>query len=351
MSDEVYVRLREFLDKLPGGFPATDNGIELRILEKYFTPEQAEFLLDLKPFPEPASAIAERAGVSEEHAAEMLETMAKEGSIFRIRVNDQPLYMAISFVIGIYEFHLKSLDRELAELLDAYVPHMVDYWSGVPTKQLRVVPIGAAVGSELEVATYDTVRDLVNKHTEFAVADCICRVEKGLLGQECDRPMETCLVFGIAAQYYVENGLGRKIDLEECLSILDMAEKSALVLSPTNAQEINNICCCCSCCCGMLRGLRAFERPADHVGSTYQARIDPDLCTLCGDCLERCQIEALTEGDDQMEVDLGRCIGCGLCLPTCPESAIAMVPKAETAAPPANVVALNLQIASDRGLS
>jgi hypothetical protein len=28
MSDEVYLHLREFLDKLPGGFPATENGVE-----------------------------------------------------------------------------------------------------------------------------------------------------------------------------------------------------------------------------------------------------------------------------------------------------------------------------------
>ncbi len=47
MSEEVYVRLREFLDKLPGGYPETDSGVEIRILKKLFSPEDAE--LTMKP--------------------------------------------------------------------------------------------------------------------------------------------------------------------------------------------------------------------------------------------------------------------------------------------------------------
>jgi len=71
-----------------------------------------------------------------------------------------------------------------------------------------------------------------------------------------------------------------------------------------------------------LRALRSYERPADHAGSRFQASIDPDECTLCETCLERCQIEALVEGDECVEVDRARCIGCGLCVTTCPVEAI-----------------------------
>ena len=41
VGDEVYLELREFLDRLPGGFPATDIGVEMKILRKLFTPEGA----------------------------------------------------------------------------------------------------------------------------------------------------------------------------------------------------------------------------------------------------------------------------------------------------------------------
>ncbi len=351
MAEDVYVRLREFMDGLPGGFPSTESGVELKLLARYFTPEEAELQMHLNIFPETAAAIAERAGMDEAKAAEMLESMSGQGSIFRIRAGEQTMYMAMSFLVGIYEFHLKSMDRELAELLDEYLPHLTESWSGGKTKQLRVVPVETAVEAGKEVATYDRVREMVKGQDKFAVADCICRVERGLLGRECERPLETCLVFGFAADYYAENGIGRKISLEECLEILDEAEEAALVLSPSNAQNFVNICCCCSCCCGMLRGLSTMERPADEVQSTYRAVIDADECTACGTCLDRCQIDAIVEGDEYMDVDTARCIGCGLCVPTCPADAIEMVPKVDAVVPPANMVEMNARILQERGLA
>ena len=49
MSEDVYIRLREFLDQMPGGYPATDTGVEIRILEKFFTPAQAELTMQMTP--------------------------------------------------------------------------------------------------------------------------------------------------------------------------------------------------------------------------------------------------------------------------------------------------------------
>jgi len=351
MAEDVYVRLREFLDNMPGGYPESDSGVELRILEKFFTPEQAEMTMHLTPMPEAVSAIAERAGMDEEEAAELLETLAKEGNIMRIRAGEQTYYMAISFVVGIYEFHLKAMDREFAEMMEEYHPYLARMWSTLETGQLRVVPVGSAIENVHQVETYDRIRDLVNEHDLFATADCICRKEQEVLGHRCERPMESCLTFGVGAQWYIDNGLGREISKEECLEILDKAEEAALVVAPSNAQAFVNVCTCCSCCCNMLKGLRTFERPADHAGSSFQAKIDPDICTACGTCLERCQIEAIIEGDDFNEVDLVRCIGCGLCVSTCPAEAIEMVAKAEAKTPPANIIARDMQVAAERGLS
>jgi electron transport complex protein RnfB len=350
MSDEVYYRLREFLDRLPGGMPTTDSGVEIKLLKRYFTPEQAELAIQLKTLPEPVAAIAQRAGMEEAEAAEMLETMAKQGSIYRLRADDQVYYMALHFLIGIYEFHVNMVDRELAELLEEYIPYMVDSWRDVPTKQLRVVPVESAVDPSMSVATYENVRELVKDQSPIAVAECICRKERALLGQGCDHPRENCLTFGFAAQYYIENGIGREITLEECLDILKEAEESGLVLSPSNSQAIMNICCCCKCSCGMLRGLSLYERPADHMSSSFQSRIDPDLCSLCGSCLERCPMDAILERDDFMEVDEARCIGCGLCVSTCPEEAICMVARPDIKVPAATFGGMQSRIASERGL-
>ena len=45
MDQDIYQRLAQHLDNLPGGFPPTESGVELRILRRLFTPEEAE--LDL----------------------------------------------------------------------------------------------------------------------------------------------------------------------------------------------------------------------------------------------------------------------------------------------------------------
>lgn len=349
MSDNVYHRLREFLDGLPGGFPSTDSGVEIKLLKRYFTPEEAELAVKLTPMPEPVSVIAERAGMDEAEAAEMLESMARQGSLNRVRINGEPYYMALQFLIGIYEFHLKSMDRELAEMLEEYIPHVSRFLGALESKQMRVVPVGDAIDTTTSVATYDDVREMVKGQEFIAVADCICRKEKQILEKACEHPMESCLTFSFGAQYYIENGIGRRISVEECLKILDEAEEHAMVLSPTNSQMMMNICTCCGDSCNMLRGLKTFERPADHALSSFNAEIDPELCCACGTCLERCQIEAIVEGDF-MEVDLARCIGCGLCVPTCPEKATSLVPKSDAKEPPSNFIEMQMKMAAERGL-
>ena len=41
MPHEIYRKLAQRLDTIPNGFPATESGVELRLLEKMFTPEEA----------------------------------------------------------------------------------------------------------------------------------------------------------------------------------------------------------------------------------------------------------------------------------------------------------------------
>lgn len=350
MSDEVYTRLREFLDNMPGCYPATESGVEMKILKKLFTPEQAEITMKLTPMPEPVAQIAPRLGMSEEEAAEKLEVLAKEGSILRVRAGDVAHYAAISFVVGIYEFHLGTIDRELAEYMEEYFPHMAKAWESVGTKQLRVVPIEASLHDDKKVGIYSQIRELVKDKQLISVSPCICTKEKKLVDEPCSRPEERCIQFDMAAQYFMENGLARQITQDELMDILKMGEEKALVLSPGNSKEIMNICLCCGCCCGFMTVLKTFDRPADHCGSAYLAKIDPDACVLCGTCEERCQMEAISEGGESYEVDEARCIGCGLCVPTCNDEAISMVEKTEPPSLPEDPIDMNIKIAQERGL-
>ena len=56
--------MREHLDRLPGGFPSTETGVELRILRRLFNPEEAELAQNLTMKLEPAGVIAERSALT-----------------------------------------------------------------------------------------------------------------------------------------------------------------------------------------------------------------------------------------------------------------------------------------------
>ena len=83
MEQEIYSRLAKHLDNLPGGFPPTESGVELRILKRLFTPEEAELAVYLTLIPEETQVIAGRAGSPPDETARRLEETAKKGLILR----------------------------------------------------------------------------------------------------------------------------------------------------------------------------------------------------------------------------------------------------------------------------
>ncbi len=351
MSD-IYKALAEHLDHLPGGFPSTESGIELRILKRLFSPKEAELATCLSLMPEPAATIAGRTGREEADLASMLEQMARKGLIFRKSKNGEKYYSAAQFVIGIWEYHLNDLDEELVRDVNEYLPFLAKQtWEKNETKQLRVVPVSKQIAAGATVASYDDAEQIIRQQSKIVVQPCICRKEHDFVGETCDYPMDVCLSFGTAAFYYEENKLGRAISTEEALEILDKGRKAGLVIQPGNAQKSANICMCCGCCCQVLKNIKLHEKPAQMVHSNYYARVDEQNCTACGTCAERCHMEAITV-DETAHVNPDRCIGCGVCVPECPADALIYEHKAssETYVPPKSVLETYLKIAKERGL-
>jgi len=64
MRTSVYHNLARHLDDLPGGYPATDNGLELEILKHLFSPEEAQLATHLTVIAEDARVVARRAGLT-----------------------------------------------------------------------------------------------------------------------------------------------------------------------------------------------------------------------------------------------------------------------------------------------
>ncbi|MFC1879159.1 ATP-binding protein [Chloroflexota bacterium] len=327
MTEKIYRKLAKHLDKLPGGFPPTEDGLELRILRRLFTPPQAELALQLNLIPETAPVVARRAGLPAEQTAEMLAEMADLGLIYDIQPSEgPPQYMAYQFVVGIWEFQVNRLEEDFVRDVDKYLEILLEpnLWKEAP--QLRTIPIGESIPDPSEILPYEQAEKLVQASEKLAVADCICRKESQLKGEGCDKPLETCLILGGGADFYMRHGIGRQISKDEAMAILETANEAGLVLQPSNSQKAGNICACCGDCCGVLRNLKRFPNPGTLVSTPYLAVVDDEICSACETCVERCQMEAI-EVNGYATVLVNRCIGCGLCVTTCETGALSLVRK------------------------
>jgi ferredoxin len=349
---DIYKKLAKHLDSLPGGYPATESGVELRILRRLFSEEEAGLALKLSPLPEEVAVIARRAGLPADEAGDRLESMARKGLIFRLTRKDRPVrYLASQFVIGIWEFHVNDLDVDLIRDFNEYVPVLIDMKTWEKAPQLRTVPVNRSLDADLGALPYESAVQMVEKHSRFVEAPCICRREHRMIGEGCDKPEGCCLIMGVSADYYAENGLGQRITREEALQILRKADEEGLVLQSSFSQKIANICCCCGCCCQILLNVKKQSEPARLVASPFTVSLDREACIGCGVCERRCQVEALHLEDDRALLESGRCIGCGLCVTTCPSGALTLCRKPERLQPdiPKDGVQAALRRAKARG--
>ncbi len=341
--DDVFKHLAAKLDELPHGFPPTQGGVELRILEKIFSPEDAEMALHLLPLPETVEAVSLRVGRPVEPLRTVLDGMAERGQIIVVRLGGRKHYMLAPFVIGIYEFQLNRMDAELATLCEEYVPTLLRTVGGHKPALARVVPVNAHIDAHATILRTDSLREMLAHARSFRVAPCICRREQALLGSPCRHTSETCLAFSNLENAYEDMpSWGRTIGRDEAFAVLDLAEREGLVHSTYNVQRDQMfVCNCCSCCCGFLRGVKEFGAPHLLVRSNYVSAIHPDDCSGCGECAARCPMDAIVAHGDVYAVTDARCIGCGVCTVSCPTAAIALAPRPrpQRTTPPKSLVA------------
>lgn len=328
MSDEVFHKLAKVLDTLPNGFPATESGIELRILKRIFTEDEAELFCDLRLTPETASQIATRSGRPLEGLEEKLLSMLKKGELIGFKTDGMWLFKMAPWVVGLYEFQLNRMDREFAEMCEEYSMHWGREFLKFGPQIMQVIPVEKQIPVKQEALTYQQVSHLIESAKSFMVNDCICRKKEELLGRPCTKPKDVCLAMAPLPGVFEANPWGGKvITRDEAYGVLQKAEEAGLVHMTSNIESGHwFICNCCGCCCGVLKAVN-MGLPG-VVNSHYYAEIDSEKCSACGICAdERCQVQAIKEGETFYSVIEERCIGCGLCSSTCPEDAITLLRK------------------------
>ncbi len=357
MSDnQIYRQLQIQLDRLPIGYPATKSGVEIDILKYFFTPREAQIALCLSLRSTGVDAVRKRLkkqfaiDYSREEMTTLLDDMFRKGVIRRSETASSPRYGIAMLAIGMFEYHVDDLTPELVDMMHRYFDEAFGaefFRSSLP--QLRTSPHLAAILPEYIVDTYDNMRHFITHTREpLYVTNCVCKQGEALIGKPCRQTdnYEVCVLIGETG--YAARGRARQISKEECLALLDAAEKKGMVLQPGNSKKPACICICCGCCCGVLTTAKKDPRPARFFATNYFARIDVASCTGCGVCVKRCQMEALIADGKTFRVDLDRCIGCGLCVTTCKPCAARLIRKDKRTVPPLNTEMLYLSILAER---
>lgn len=352
-GEQVYRDLQRHLDRMPGGFPEVESGLDIKLLKRFFAPEEAAMAVQLSMKPEPISRIYNRVkntGISIDELREMLDRMMRKGIILTEEEGyAETYYRNAEFAMGgIFNFQLNNLSEELLTEYHTYSAERrareKPTGGGLP---LRTIPVEKSipVPEKYHVSDYDSVRKLVGEaRGRISVANCICRLTSQILGEGCQKTdlIEACLMIGPDhARRHVDMGIGRYLTKEEAFELLDKAQRDGLVLQPEDSRAPDTICICCGDCCVLLKMLNQHPRPAELYITNFYAEVDPELCLGCNICAGKCQLNAITI-NDIAKVNLDRCIGCGNCVALCPQGAMKLVKKETEHVPPKDKDTVNM---------
>ncbi len=345
-EDGIYRDLRKHLDKQPIGYPATKSGSEIRLLKRFFNPEEARLAMRLSYKPRSVNDIYEVAKGSEisfNDIEDRLDRMMKNGAIGHMEREGVRYFFNIPLVVGMYEGQLNRLEPEFLADFKEYTSQRAFGLEFLSTElsQMRTIPVGRSIKPEHHVTTYDYLNDIIEgTDGPIVVNECICRKTAGIKGHPCQKTsrLETCMALGDMAKNCIRAGLGREVSREEALNIARQNEFDGLILQPSNTQKVEFICACCGCCCGILGIHKMLPKPVDFWSTNYYASVDAESCTGCETCIESCQVDAMRikEHPGISTVNLDRCLGCGNCVTFCPSEAISLIKKEVEVTPPEN---------------
>jgi NAD-dependent dihydropyrimidine dehydrogenase PreA subunit len=347
-NDIVYERLAEALDRLPNGFPRTPSNVEIRVLKKIFSPEEASIASQLSGSMESCEVASMRIGLTTDQTDAKLAHMAEKGMVWSAEEDGKHLYRLAPFIVGVYE--ASSMDHELAHLVEEYLSNGGAVGIMRPQPAIhRVVPALSATKSEW-ILPYDDVKALLEGSRSFALRDCICREQQKHMGHTCGFPIRSCLSFSASEGASDKDSISK----EEALAFLDEAEELGLVHTVSNIMKGRGyVCNCCGCCCGLLRGITDWGIENSVASANYYAEIDSQECAGCGTCVERCQVDAISQAGDTTVIDRKKCIGCGLCVTGCQTGAARLVrrPDNQIVPPPVDFKTWETQRLRNRGLT
>ncbi|MHA1412969.1 MAG: 4Fe-4S binding protein [Promethearchaeota archaeon] len=340
--------LRQKLDKWPIRAPKAPEII--KILKEMYTEEEAKLLSYFEmPFVDRVNPkeLALRSGLSFDKVVEMLDSIASKALIFRLgQSKKRSKYALWPFVLGLYEMffsNAKSFPEEkvkkVGKLWEKYYDRHLLHVAGASTYPFpRVLPAKTSekvieINKDIEapsqrILVFEELEEILDNYVAYGVMPCSCRTEHEYLGDACNKPKETCMVFDMIAEFLIDVGVAKRLTKEEALSLLKECEKNGLVHMTLNAQIPNFICNCCNDCCGILKSITKFHRSGMFAKSNFEPYYSEEIkCNQCFACFDNCPTKAILPiiepGKETIfEIDKDLCIGCGICSSKCPTKKI-----------------------------
>ncbi|MCX5998301.1 MAG: 4Fe-4S dicluster domain-containing protein, partial [Chloroflexi bacterium] len=226
----------------------------------------------------------------------------------------------------------------------------------LPTPALRTILPLKTAPPDAQLLPYEDIEQIINAHKNLiSLRNCCCRVgAQSAPDSTCRHPIFACTQFGSRAEYDLFRGGGKKVSVDEAVSVSIMATKAGLVPTVTNIssmEALEYICYCCNDACLVLAPtIRAGVAHKAVAASRFLVRVDNDLCDGCEGCVPVCYFDAIgmkaATGSDTPKavIKADKCLGCGLCVLRCGSEAMRMewvrppefIPKA--GAGPASII-------------
>ena len=311
---------------------------------------------------------SEKTGRTMEECAELAEYFADHGYVCREETNEGVKYHHVPFFQGVVEYHMREV---LADPLNYNLgvqgtDMLPDDMRTTGTPTFYAIPCDkSVVADEAGVQPYDDIEKLVAEQTLFGIAPCYCRytaiakvmeadgkvagvdypsLEDFASGEYgdyfsplCDQRVETCLMIGEEADYWIHLGIARQISKEEALEFMQRSRDDGFILEKNFSKHMGTICSCHMDSCGIIAEWMSLGS-AEAIGASqpftqishYDLVVDTDACLKCGTCAERCPLHAITmDGEDGLPVVNDMCFRCGQCAWACPVEARKQVARDE----------------------
>lgn len=362
-----YEQLIERLNRFPQGAPPSET--LYKILGILFDEEEAKLVSLLPTQSFLAEEAAKRWQMSEPQTIEILDRLARRALLVDFTKGDKTYYVLPPPMAGWIEFSMMRIREDidqhsLGQLLHQYMNVEEEFvkalFFGSKTKIVRtfvnenVLCPPSQSDKEIEIMDYERATHVIQSAKHIGISTCYCRHKMEHVGQNCDAPMDICMTFGNTADSLIRSNYARRVDVKECLELLETAYAHNLVQIGENVQnEVAFICNCCGCCCEALLAAQKFGTSQTIATTNFLPDIEVESCKKCGKCIRVCPVSALGDkaswGDQVPILQVDMCLGCGVCVRNCHFNALTLILVDKRRITPVNSAHRVVLMALDKG--